>query len=264
MAQSPSRRESCGTVNALAAVFPGICVLCRRRSHRTFDLCLECELALERNDRACPVCAEPTSPGSSAGEICGSCIVAPPPWTATVAPFVYSRPLTGIVEGLKSGNGLRQARVLGPLLAPLIQAYYGGRALPSVLIPMPLTRKRLRQRGFNQAELLAGAIGRALGLPIRTGRLVRTRDAPAQRTLPRSARLRNVRGAFAVRRPWLERVFRDGAARLPGRVALVDDVTTTGATVRVATQALLAADVAEVHIWVAAKTPAYRDAPVTV
>ena len=246
-------------MNVLAGFFPGICLLCRRRSRRVVDLCRECEDALERNERACPVCAEPAPPGSPGGEICGSCIVAPPPWTVTVAPFIYAAPLGRVVEGLKSGNGLREARILGGMLASAIQARYRHDALPAALIAMPLTRRRQRQRGYNQAELLASVVGRAIDRPVLKGRLVRTRHAPPQRTLPRSARLRNVRGAFDVRRTLPERVFATTPAPMPNRVALVDDVTTTGATVRAASETLRAAGVDEVHVWVAAKTPTMRD-----
>ncbi|MDE0659698.1 MAG: ComF family protein [Gammaproteobacteria bacterium] len=245
-------------MNVLDAFFPGICLLCRRRSRRDVDLCRDCEAALERNERACPVCAEPAPPGSEAGEVCGSCIAAPPPWTATVAPFTYAPPMSRVVECLKSGNGLREARILGAMLTPAIRARYRGDALPDALIAMPLTRRRRRERGYNQAELLAQVVGKEIDRPVQKGVLVRTRDAPPQRTLPRSARLRNVRGAFDVRRSLRERLLARMAEVLPKRVALVDDVTTTGATVRAATQALLAADVAEVHIWVAAKTPTSR------
>ena len=252
--------DTVGPVTVLGALFPGICLLCRRRSRRDVDLCPECEAAVERNERACPVCAEPSPPGSTAGEICGSCIVAPPPWAVTVAPFTYSPPLSRVVEGLKSGNGLREARILGGMLAPAIQARYrGGAALPDALIAMPLTRRRRRQRGYNQAELLASIIGRVIDRPVLKGKLVRTRHSPPQRTLPRSARLRNVRGAFDVRRTLRERVFARPAEALPKRVALVDDVTTTGATVRAASETLRAAGVDEIHVWVAAKTVTARD-----
>ncbi|MCY3840262.1 MAG: ComF family protein [Gammaproteobacteria bacterium] len=246
-------------MNVLGALFPGICLLCRRRSRRDLDLCRECEAALERNERACPVCAEPSPPGTPAGEICGSCIVAPPPWAVTVAPFTYSPPLSRVVEGLKSGNGLREARILGGILAPAIRARYRGLVLPDALIPMPLSRRRRRQRGYNQAELLASVICRGIDRPVLRGTLIRTRHAPPQRTLPRSARLRNVRGAFDVRRTLRERVFARTVDAMPKRIALIDDVTTTGATVRSASETLRAAGVEEVHVWVAAKTVTARD-----
>ena len=229
--------------NMLSQLFPGICLLCRRRSKRGIDLCRECELAFEANQHACPLCAEPT-PVSSADGRCGACVAAPPPWAKTVAPFLYTAPLSTLVEGLKSGNGLLQARILGALLADAVQARYADEPLPDALIPVPLTRKRRLQRGFNQAELLANVVGRTLRLP-RHLSLARIKNAPPQRTLARAARQRNVRGAFVVRR--------DLRCRRP---AVVDDVTTTGATVRAAAQALLAAGASEVHVWVAAKTPA--------
>ncbi|MYD97852.1 MAG: ComF family protein [Gammaproteobacteria bacterium] len=237
-------------MDPLGAIFPGICSLCRRRSHRRIDLCPVCESAFETNDRTCPVCAGPAPAGdASSSAICGACLVNPPPWTLTLAPFTYSPPLRRLIEGLKSGNGLREARVLGNLLIPAIQNAYGNDPLPEALIPLPLARKRQRRRGFNQAELLARVIGRGLDLPRIKGRLVRVRDDPPQRSLPRSARLRNVRGAFAVRTSGRRK-------SLPRRVALIDDVSTTGATVRAAAEALRRADVEEVHVWVAAKARA--------
>ena len=226
----------------LQQLFPGVCVLCLQRSHRDIDLCRECEAAFEINAHACRRCAEPL-PAASPHAICGACIATPPPWTVAVAPFLYSPPLTTVVEGLKSGNGLLQARILGDLLTRRLRARYRAELLPDAIVPVPLTRKRRRQRGYNQADLLATVVGRALALPRCSKHLLRQRDALPQRSLARAARLRNVRGAFALRRSLGGR-----------RVALLDDVTTTGATVRAATEALLAGGVEEVHVWVAAKT----------
>lgn len=236
-------------MNLRRALFPGWCVLCRRRSGRDIDLCVECERAFERNERACPVCAAPAPAVSStdAPGVCGSCLASPPPWTRAVAPFAYSRPLATVVEGLKSGNGLLQARILGTLLAAAVRGRYREEALPAALVAVPLTRQRQRQRGFNQAELLAAVAARELGLRRLRRHLARVRGAPPQRTLARAERLRNVRGAFAVRRPLPVR-----------RLALVDDVTTTGATARAAVEALLNAGAEEVDVWVAARTPSAR------
>ena len=230
-------------MNILDLLFPGICVLCRRRSQRNIGLCRECELAFEANERACPLCAEPV-PAQAPDGICGTCVVSPPPWTKTVAPFLYAQPLSAVVQGLKFGNGLLQARILGALLAQAVQARYANEPLPDALIPVPLTRRRRFQRGFNQAELIAHVVGRSLRV-VRHKSLVRIKHAPPQRTLARAARLRNVRGAFAVQRALTCR-----------RPAVVDDVATTGATVRAAAEALLAAGAEEVHVWVAAKAPA--------
>ena len=227
-------------------LFPGICVLCRRPSRRTIDLCLACEQAFERHEDVCHVCAAPLPGGAPplprGEQVCGRCIATPPPWTRTLAPFTFAQPLTGVIAGLKSGNGLRQARILGVLLSASAEAAYAPNELPEAIIPVPLTRRRLRQRGFNQAALLARSTARRLGLPSLPGHLARIRHTPPQRSLPRSARLTNVRAAFAVRRPIAYRC-----------VALVDDVATTGATAHAASTALLAGGAEEVHVWVAAK-----------
>ena len=238
--------------NLIDRLFPGICVLCRCRSGRDIGLCRECEQAFEINGDACPRCAEPftanggaTAATSPEEAVCGTCLASPPPWTRTVAPFTYTLPLSRVVLGLKSGNGLREARILGALLLPFVRDRYASGALPSALVPVPMTRRRRWQRGYNQAELLAGVVGRGLRLPQVRNCLVRTGSTPPQRTLPRSARLRNLRGAFRTKRPLANR-----------HVALVDDVTTTGATVRAAVRALLQGGVAEVDVWAVAKTPA--------
>ena len=222
-------------------LFPGICVLCRSPSRRPIDLCRSCEEAFIGNERCCRVCAGPLL-ASGADRVCGRCIATPPPWTRSLAPFTYAPPFTGVIEGLKSGNGLRQARILGALLSASAKAAYAATELPDALIPVPLTRRRLRQRGFNQAALLARSTARRLGLPILPSHLARVRNTPPQRSLPRRARLTNVRRAFAVKRPITRR-----------RIALVDDVSTTGATAHAASTALLAGGAEEVHVWVAAK-----------
>ena len=272
-------------VSRLSRLLPNRCLLCRQPTHRQLDICKACECALAPTANACRICAEPLAAGERLGEastprsftegrptllvssqqehlageasvrsqdplnalgddgVCGRCVVTPPPWCRTLAPFAYAPPLTRIIEGLKSGNGLRQARVLGSLLAEAAGAEYPAGTMPHAVVPMPLTRWRKRRRGFNQADLLARATARILGLPVLARHLARIRNAPPQRTLSRSARLRNVRGAFRSRRPLSYR-----------SVALIDDVTTTGATVRAASLALQAGGVEEVHVWVAAKS----------
>jgi ComF family protein len=116
------------------------------------------------------------------------------------------------------------------------------------VLPVPLARARLRERGYNQSWELARRLARALGLEARADALVRLRDTARQLHLPRAGRGANVADAFVVapaHAAWVR-----GA-----HVALVDDVLTTGATARAATRALRAAGAREVELWVAARTP---------
>jgi len=114
----------------------------------------------------------------------------------------------------------------------------------AVLVPVPLHPRRRRERGFNQSELLAHAIGRRAGLRVAAETLVRRTDTAPQTGLSRAGRRSNVAGAFAVRH----------RGSVSGRVTvLVDDVVTTGATARACAKALKAAGAAEVRLLTAAR-----------
>jgi ComF family protein len=113
--------------------------------------------------------------------------------------------------------------------------------LPDAIVPVPLSRARFAERGFNQAGEIARHAARHLGLPLRARLLRRTRDAPAQSGLGAVERRSNLQGAFAV------------SGSPPPRIALVDDVLTTGSTAAEAARVLKAAGAARVEIWVAAR-----------
>jgi ComF family protein len=109
----------------------------------------------------------------------------------------------------------------------------------AALVPVPLSRARRRERGYNQAELIARGVARETGIPIRLGILKRIRERPPQAGLSRSARRKNVTGVYRAKLP----------PRLRGEVLLlVDDVLTTGATAEAASRALLAAGAGAVDV----------------
>lgn len=115
--------------------------------------------------------------------------------------------------------------------------------LPDIVIPMPLHASRLRERGFNQALEIARIVAVRLGLQLEAEACVRTRATPPQVSLPLKQRVKNMRGAF------------DCTAQLHGlRVALVDDVMTTGASLNALATSIKAAGAAEVGCWVVART----------
>lgn len=163
----------------------------------------------------------------------------------------YAYPWADVVAAFKFAQGLDRGDALAALLAQAVAQ----RGAPDVdlVVPVPLAPRRLAERGYNQAWELARRVARRLGLRADATLLRRLVETPHVADLPREARAAAVRGAFAVdpRRP----------ARLRGaRVALVDDVLTTGATLAEAARVLRNAGAAEVHAWVLARTPAPHDA----
>jgi len=135
-----------------------------------------------------------------------------------VAAFAYEGTLRKALAGLKYGSASRVAGPLAEQAAPRL-ADLAEVAAPAVLVPVPIHPQRLRERGYNQADLLAAGLSRSSGLPA-ANLLVRRRATTRQHRLDRAARLRNLRDAFAVRPD----------ARAPPVVILVDDILTTSAT----------------------------------
>ena len=236
-----SRTAAAAGVRAIASfALPQRCSLCASASGDEC-LCARCAGAAAPRRDPCPRCALP-SPG---GAVCGRCLAHAPAWDAAVAAGLYAFPLDRLVQRLKYGADLPLAAALGALLADAATVA-GASSRVDAIVPMPLDAARQRERGYNQARELARAVRRATGLPLRDG-LVRSRATAPQASLAWRERARNVRGAFAATRPFA------GA-----RVALVDDVMTSGATAAAASAALRRGGAARIEVWVVARTPGAR------
>ena len=227
---------SAGVRAAVAVALPQRCALCACACGEAC-LCDACLDAIATRPQACPRCALP----SPAGVACGRCLVHPPAWDAAVAAGLYAFPLDRLVQRLKYGADLPMASALGGQLADAV-AGAGAPSRVDAIVPMPLAAARQRQRGFNQAREIARAVARATGLPLEGG-LERSRHAAPQAALPWRERVRNVRGAFATSRSFTGR-----------RIALVDDVMTSGATAAAAAAAIRRGGAARVEVWVVART----------
>jgi ComF family protein len=183
--------------------------------------------------------------------LCGECLQREPPFDAAFAPFVYGHPLDLLVTKLKFGRSLAAGRVLSELWLEAMAEALPTR--PDLLVPVPLHPSRLRERGYNQALELTRPLARALRIPLADTLLSRTKATAAQANLDAKARRKNLRGAFAF----------DGAALNGTRpaklhVALIDDVMTTGTTLRECARVLKRAGVARVDIWALARAPKSR------
>jgi ComF family protein len=225
------------------------CLLCDERSGQQRQICIPCELELPWLDGHCACCALPMP---QAGMVCGSCLKRPPAFQQVVAPWRYDFPADALITRFKHQRQWPLGRLLAELLGEhLAHALEEGLPRPYALLPVPLARGRLRQRGFNQAAMLAGWLGERLQLPV-LDILQRSRDTPAQQGLDAAARKRNLRGAFTL----------DDPQQIAGHhLALVDDVLTTGATANALARLLLRAGAARVDVYCLARTPSPGDSP---
>ncbi|MET0382853.1 MAG: ComF family protein [Burkholderiaceae bacterium] len=254
-------RAGRGVAQAARRSAGGECVVCR--SWCGGALCPHCGNRFASARERCGGCAAPLAPPpaslhADAGSVdrgpperrCARCRLGPPAWSRAVAAVDYGYTWDRLLADLKFHDRLAH---LDALTAPLLDRLRDGAAddgLPSALrvVPVPLSRERLRERGYNQAWELARRLARALGLDARADALFRVRDTGRQLGLQRDARRANLRDAFVAaprHAAWVR-----GAA-----VALVDDVLTTGATAQAAARALLAAGARDVQLWVVARTP---------
>lgn len=213
---------------------PQCCWLCGAPTRSA--LCSECEQELPRlPQESCPVCALPL-----AGEPswCGACLKRPPRFERVVAPFAYRFPVDALVHAFKYGGRLALARPLGEALAQAVT-----QEAADAIVPMPLSARRLAERGFNQALELARVVAARTGLPLLREACRKVTDTPPQAALPWKVRAKNVRRAFVC------------DAELTGlRIAVVDDVLTTGATLEELARVLRRAGAASVAGWVVART----------
>lgn len=167
-----------------------------------------------------------------------------------VAPYRYAFPLDQMIKKMKYGQDRQLSRVLGTLLGKaVVESEVGsaGRSLPQVILPMPLHQGRRRQRGFNQAEDIAYWAGKFLRIRMDASLVSREVDTGSLSGLNRHERQLRILGAFRAE----ERLF-------GSRVAIVDDVLTTGASARELARELYDSGASSVELWVLARTSSAR------
>ena len=224
-----------------AARLPSLCSVCHGWGVQR--VCADCVQRFAPEVPRCRRCALQVGAGTS---LCGACLTDPPPYARALAALDYGYPWDGLIAHFKFHAALDLAPALAQRLVDTFRR--SDAALPALLLPVPLSTARLRERGYNQAWELTHRLGRALRCETDAHLLLRVKDTPHQLALPPGQRAGNVRAAFAVepRR----------RAELQGRsVTLVDDVMTTGATAAEAARTLLRAGASEVGVWVVARTP---------
>ncbi len=214
----------------LDLLLPAYCELCHLQSGGP-ALCEICLGDLPRNRVACPSCATPLVEPL----ICADCQRRPPPWDRCIVPLLYTGDARRLILRLKrSGSPALATALLDAAAVEIRDA--------DVTVPIPSTVWRTLRRGHNPAEVLARALPRHRVPPVRPA-LLRRRAGPRQTGTSRALRARNVRGVFTA------------AGRVPNHVLLVDDVMTSGATLREASTVLRRAGAERITVYAIARTP---------
>jgi ComF family protein len=211
-------------------LFPPVCLACgRRRGSRVSRVCEACWSAIEAVDERSPLFAGTVGTLCSGGDV-----------TALIAAFVFEKdgPLRPLLHALKYGGNTAVGEELGTALGRKIASAPWASRLTGI-VPVPLHRAKQRERGFNQAEIIARAVAVILGVGTLPGILVRARHTATQTHLGAAERSANVAGAFAM--------TPGGTVGSGDRLLLVDDVVTTGATMGEAARVLSAAGAAECY-----------------
>ena len=216
-------------------LLPQRCLLCDSPSGNR-AVCDECFQHLPFHvEAACPVCALP----SPQREVCGACLKKRPFFDATRTLFDYAFPIDALLRTLKYQGKLVVADWVGQLMSDRIQLS----TTFDMLIPMPMHPIRLKERGFNQALEIGRKISKLTQIPLDREIVIRKKHTEAQASLPLDKRLKNMRDAFECSKP------------LQGkRIAMIDDVMTSGASLNELARTLKANGALYVEAWVAART----------
>jgi ComF family protein len=220
-------------------LFPPTCILCNAPGITDMDICQHCLLDLPTNHHCCYRCAEPFTSENISAQLCGRCLSRPPPFTETVAPFLYQHSMRYLITGLKFNKQYKNARLLAELMS---QHLHNNVQKPECIMPVPLHPKRYRERGFNQSIEIAKTLAHRLSVPLDIHSATRTRNTTHQTGLAAKQRRNNMKRAFSVSKKmkW-------------NHVAIVDDVMTTGSTVLELAATLKRAGVERVDVWVCAR-----------
>jgi len=225
-------------------LFPHVCSLCGQTSALALDLCEGCLHDLQASAHVCRQCG--LAIGSQApSTLCGQCLQDPPPFHTTLAAFRYEPPLTRLIADLKFNNKHRIAL----LLANAWLHEFANRevALPEALLPVPMHRRRVWSRGYNQALEIARPLSQHFHIPLLTDHVIRTRYIRPQTELDARLRKQNVKGSFQVVKELCQK-----------HVAIVDDVVTTASTVKELSRVLSNAGVKRIDVWCVARAPDWK------
>lgn len=229
--------------NSLSSLISRQCLLCLSPTFNKHLLCSGCEKDLAENTFCCVICAIPFTATQTNKKhlVCGKCQKNPPSYTTSLIPHFYTSPLKQLITHLKFHGNLSYA----PLLAQsfINSVKHRKNNLPECIIPVPLHKQRLQERGFNQAIELARIIAKQLNVPLNYSLCQRKKSTPFQSGLSAKQRKQNLKNAFSVTKTHQYK-----------HVAIFDDVVTTGTTVNELARQLKQSGVEIIEVWAIART----------
>ena len=211
---------------------PALCLGCEHELDPGLHFCTTCIDQLNLLNNPCTLCG---LENQTSGSHCAACLYDPPRWQNLMAPLIYQGLARNLLIQLKYTQSLHLAN---SLVSSVIHHFRASKSLPEVLLPVPLHRKRLLDRGFNQAFEIARALSQSLDIPVDTRSLSRIRDTDSQSGLSANQRQKNILKAFAY-----------DTSKSYCHVAVIDDIVTTGSTANEITKTLHRAGVQYVEIW---------------
>lgn len=220
-------------------VYPPTCLLCGDPGFRSLDLCTGCYHNLPVYQSGCQRCAAPLPTQTNSNLLCADCQKQLPAFDSVHAGFHYQEPIRHLIHQFKFSGRFANARLLGTLLAEQLQEKL---PRPQAIIPVPLHMKRYRQRGFNQSIELSRHLSKQLWIPLGLNVCKRSRYTTPQAELNARQRRRN-----------LARTFTTSNSQGLKSVAILDDVMTTGSTVRSLCQTLKQSGIQHIQVWVIAR-----------
>jgi ComF family protein len=210
----------------LSQLFPSRCIICQQTVNSPavnehIEICPECLSSLPHNTTCCGRCALPLAEEISESVLCGRCIQKSPVFDYAHSLFHYEDDIIKLVHQLKFSEKITYARTIGEMLLLKLQdEILATNEKPECLLPVPLHKARLRQRGFNQSIEIARVIAKKLEIPMVIDAVVRQRSTDSQTGLNAKLRQKNIKGAFRIEHEFNYK-----------HVLIIDDVVTTGSTV---------------------------------
>jgi len=217
-------------------VFPTSCFICNQAGHNSLDLCADCLKDLMPLEQCCSICSIELT---TQNNVCGRCLKNTPHFDRVETPYRYHGSTQFLIQQLKFQSKHCCARIIGSLMVRHLKPL---NKTPDALIAVPLHKKRMIERGFNQSELIAQHLHQQLNIPLLKQHAKRLRNTANQSSLHAEERRKNIRNAFSYRNP-----------NNISSVAIIDDVVTTGATANELAKTLKQAGVEKVEIWAFAR-----------